>query len=124
MKIEVSNGEIADKLSIIEIKLAQIKDEAKLKNLKNEYTVLDEAVSKIIKKDHELYVALLNINKELWDIEDTIRDLERAKDFGEKFVKTARAVYFTNDKRSDIKRQINELTGSNLVEEKSYQKYD
>ena len=124
MKIEVSNGEIADKLSIIEIKLAQIKDEAKLKNLRNEYAVLDEAVSKIIKKDHELYVALLNINKELWDIEDTIRDLERAKDFGEEFIKTARAVYFTNDKRSDIKRQINELTGSNLVEEKSYQKYD
>ena len=124
MKIEVSNGEIADKLSIIEIKLAQIKDEAKLKNLRNEYAVLDEAVSKILKKDHELYVALLNINKELWDIEDTIRDLERAKDFGDEFVKTARAVYFTNDKRSDIKRKINELTGSNLVEEKSYQKYD
>ena len=124
MKIEVSNGEIADKLSIIEIKLEQIKDESKLKNLRNEYAVLDEAVSKIIKKDHELYVALLNINKELWDIEDTIRDLERAKDFGDEFVKTARAVYFTNDKRSDIKRKINELTGSNLIEEKSYQKYD
>ena len=124
MKIEVSNGEIADKLSIIEIKLEQIKDESKLKNLRNEYAVLDEAVSKIIKKDHELYIALLNINKELWDIEDTIRDLERAKDFGDEFVKTARAVYFTNDKRSDIKRKINELTGSNLVEEKSYQKYD
>ena len=124
MKIEVSNGEIADKLTIIEIKLAQIKDEAKLKNLRNEYAVLDEAVSKIIKKDHELYIALLNINQELWDIEDTIRDLERAKDFGDEFVKTARAVYFTNDKRSDIKRRINELTGSNLVEEKSYQKYD
>ena len=115
MKIEVSNGEIADKLSIIEIKLKHIKDEAKIKNLKNEYAVLDEAVSKIIKKDHELYIALLNINQELWDIEDTIRDLERAKDFGDEFVKTARAVYFTNDKRSDIKRQINELTGSNLV---------
>ena len=124
MKIEVSNGEIADKLTIIEIKLAQIKDEAKLKNLRNEYAVLDEAVSKIIKKDHELYIALLNINQELWDIEDTIRDLERDKDFGDEFVKTARAVYFTNDKRSDIKRRINELTGSNLVEEKSYQKYD
>lgn len=124
MKIEVSNGEIADKLSIIEIKLEQIKDETKLVNLRNEYTVLDEAVSKIIKKDHELYVALLNINKKLWDIEDTIRDLERAKDFGDEFIKTARAVYFTNDKRSEIKRQINEFTGSNLVEEKSYQKYD
>ena len=124
MKIEVSNGEIADKLTIIEIKLKHIKDEAKLKNLRNEYAVLDEAVSKIIKKDHDLYIALLNVNQELWNIEDDIRDLERAKDFGEKFVKTARAVYFTNDKRSEIKRQINELTGSNLVEEKSYQKYD
>jgi len=124
MKIEVSNGEIVDKLTIIEIKLKHIKDEDKLKNLRNEYAVLDEAVSKIIKKDHELYIALLNINQELWNIEDDIRDLERDKDFGEKFVKTARAVYFTNDKRSDIKREINKLTGSNLVEEKSYQKYD
>ncbi len=124
MKIEVSNGEIVDKLTIIEIKLEQIKDETKLVNLKKEYTVLDEAVSKIIKKDHELYRNLLKINQELWDIEDTIRDLERDKNFGDAFVKTARAVYFTNDKRSEIKRQINELTGSNLVEEKSYQKYD
>ena len=124
MKIEVSNGEIADKLTIIEIKLKQIKDEAKLKNLRNEYTVLDKAVAKIIKKDHELYIALLNINQELWNIEDDIRDLERDKNFGEAFVKTARAVYFTNDKRSEIKREINELTGSNLIEEKSYQKYD
>ncbi len=124
MKIEVSNGEIADKLTIIEIKLKQIKDEAKLKNLKNEYQVLDEAVSKIIKKEHPLYQELLKINQELWDIEDKIRDLERDKDFGEEFVKTARAVYFTNDKRSEIKRKINELTGSNLIEEKSYQKYD
>jgi len=124
MKIEVSNGEIADKLTIIEIKLKHIKDEAKLKNLRIEYAVLDEAVSQIIKKDHELYIALLNINQELWNIEDDIRDLERDKDFGDAFVKVARAVYFTNDKRSDIKREINKLTGSNLVEEKSYQKYD
>ncbi len=124
MKIEVSNGEIADKLTIIEIKLKHIKEEAKLKNLKKEYDVLDKAVAKIIKKDHELYIALLNINQELWNIEDDIRDLERDKNFGDNFIKTARAVYFTNDKRSEIKRQINELTGSNLVEEKSYQKYD
>jgi hypothetical protein len=124
MKIEVSNGEIADKLTIIEIKLKHIKDEAKLVNLRNEYAVLDEAVAKIISKDHEYYKELLKINQELWDIEDLIRDLERDKDFGEEFVKTARAVYFTNDKRSEVKRKINELTGSNLVEEKSYQKYD
>lgn len=124
MKIEVSNGEIADKLTIIEIKLQQIKDDAKLKNLKNEYKVLDEAVAKIIKKDHPLYQELLKINQELWDIEDKIRDLERDKNFGEEFIKTARAVYFTNDKRSEVKRKINDLTGSNLIEEKSYQKYD
>ena len=124
MKIEVSNGEIADKLTIIEIKLKHITDPAKQKNLKVEYKVLDEAVAKIINKDHEFYKELLKINQELWDIEDKIRDLERDKDFGESFVSTARAVYFTNDKRSEVKRQINELTGSNLVEEKSYQKYD
>ncbi len=124
MKIEVSNGEIADKLTIIEIKLKHISDPEKRKNLQNEYEVLNEAVAKIIPKDHELYQELLKINQELWNIEDTIRDLERDKDFGKKFIETARAVYFTNDKRSDIKRKINELTGSNLVEEKSYQKYD
>jgi len=124
MKIEVSNGEIADKLTIIEIKLKHITDADKQKNLKAEYLVLDEAVSKIIDKNHEYYLELLKINQELWDIEDKIRDLERDKDFGKDFVETARAVYFTNDKRSEVKRQINELTGSNLVEEKSYQKYD
>jgi peptidoglycan hydrolase CwlO-like protein len=124
MKIEVSNGEIADKLTIIEIKLKHIQDPAKRKNLQNEYEVLDAAVAKIIDKEHKFYKELLNINQELWDIEDTIRDLERDKNFGEKFIETARAVYFTNDKRSEVKRQINELTGSNLVEEKSYQKYD
>lgn len=124
MKIEVSNGEIADKLSIIEIKLKHIQDVDKRKNLQNEYEVLDAAVAKIINKEHKLYQQLLKINQELWDIEDTIRDLERDKSFGEKFIETARAVYFTNDKRSEVKRQINELTGSKLVEEKSYQKYD
>jgi peptidoglycan hydrolase CwlO-like protein len=124
MKIEVSNGEIADKLTIIEIKLKHIQDPAKRKNLQNEYEVLDAAVAKIIDKEHKFYKELLNINQELWDIEDTIRDLERDKNFGKKFIETARAVYFTNDKRSEVKRQINELTGSNLVEEKSYQKYD
>ena len=124
MKIEVSNGEIVDKLTIIEIKLKHINDNSKQKNLQIEYEVLNAAVAKIIKKDHEYYKELLKINQELWDIEDRIRDLERDKDFGKEFVKVARAVYFTNDKRSEVKRQINELTGSKLVEEKSYQKYD
>ncbi len=124
MKIEVSNGEIVDKLTIIEIKLKHIKDETKRKNLQKEYEVLNKAVGKIIPKNHELYQALLQVNQELWDIEDRIRDFERHKDFGDEFIRTARAVYFTNDKRSEIKRKINELTGSELIEEKSYQKYD
>lgn len=123
MKIEVSNGEIADKLTIIEIKLENIKDEKKLVNLKAEYQVLDEAVSKIIAKDHLLYQQLLSINKQLWDIEDRIRELEKAKDFGDEFVEVARSVYITNDKRSDVKRKINEITGSLLIEEKSYEDY-
>jgi predicted nuclease with TOPRIM domain len=124
MQIEVSNGEIVDKLTIIELKLKHIKDEPKLVNLKKEYEVLNAAVEKIIDKKHELYQELLGINQQLWDIEDTIRDLERDKNFGEKFIETARAVYFTNDMRSEVKRKINELTGSQLIEEKSYQKYD
>jgi len=124
MQIEVSNGEIVDKLTIIEIKLKHISDETKRKNLQTEYDVLNAAVSKIIEKNHSLYLELLAINQELWDIEDTIRDLEREKDFGDEFIQTARAVYFTNDKRSEVKRKINDLTGSTLIEEKSYQKYD
>jgi len=123
MKIEVSNGEIADKLTIIEIKLERIKDETKLVNLRREYTVLNEAVAKIIDKKDPLYVSLYNINCQLWDIEDHIRDLERNKDYGEDFIETARSVYFTNDKRSEVKRAINEKTGSNLIEEKSYEDY-
>ena len=124
MKIEVSNGEIVDKLTIIEIKLKHINDREKLKNLQIEFNVLNDAVTKIIKKDHNFYKELLKINQELWNIEDRIRDLELDKDFGKEFVEVARSVYFTNDKRSEIKRQINELTGSKLMEEKSYQKYN
>ncbi|MFV0506374.1 MAG: DUF6165 family protein [Bacteroidales bacterium] len=124
MKIEVSNGEIVDKLTIIEIKLSEITDKAKLTNLRKEYVVLDKAVATIISKDNELYKELLKINKELWDVEDRLRDMERRKDFGEAFVKNARAVYYTNDKRSEVKRKINEITNSDLVEEKSYEKYN
>jgi len=123
MKIEVSNGEIADKLTIIELKLERISDPDKLKNLKKEYAILDEAVMSFMKKDDPLYRELYQINSELWEIEDRIRDLERNKDFGEEFIQTARSVYFSNDKRSEIKRKINMITGSGLVEEKSYEKY-
>ncbi len=123
MKIEVSNGEIVDKLTIIEIKLENIKNELKLANLKVEYDVLNSAVEKIIPKTHPLYLELLSINNKLWVIEDRIRELEKAKSFGEEFIDVARSVYFTNDLRSEVKRKINELTNSALIEEKSYEDY-
>ena len=123
MKLEVSNGEIADKLSIIEIKLEKINDPGKLANLRNEYEVVNQAMSTILEKSHPLYRQLYEINTRLWVIEDHIRDLERAKDFGDDFIQTARSVYFINDDRSDVKRKINEITGSNLFEEKSYEQY-
>jgi hypothetical protein len=123
MKIEVSNGEIIDKLTIIQIKLERIKDKSKLVNLQNEYDELIKISSSIVKTDDPLYISLYKINCDLWDIEDHIRDLERNKDFGEDFVSTARAVYFKNDKRSEIKREINIKTSSGLIEEKSYEKY-
>jgi hypothetical protein len=123
MNIEVSNGEIMDKLSIIQIKLERIKDESKLLNLRKEFDVLKKAADSILSLDDPLYRALYDVNCELWDIEDHIRDLEREKNFGPDFVQTARSVYFRNDKRSEIKREINIKTSSGLIEEKSYEKY-
>ena len=123
MKLEVSNGEIADKLTIIEIKLSKITDPTKLANIRNEYEVVNQAMSTIMEKSHPLYRQLYEINSQLWVIEDHIRDLERAKDFGDDFIQTARSVYFINDNRSDVKRKINEVTGSKLFEEKSYEEY-
>ncbi len=123
MKIEVSNGEIIDKLTIIHIKLERIKDQGKRANLQREYDELISASSSILAVSDPLYKSLYNVNCELWDIEDQIRDLERNKDFGEQFISTARAVYFKNDKRSEIKREINIRTSSGLIEEKSYEKY-
>ena len=123
MKIEVSNGEIIDKLTIIQIKLERIKDKAKLANLQKEYDELVKVSSSIISTSDPLYKALYEVNCELWDIEDHIRDLERNKEFNDDFIQTARAVYFKNDKRSDIKREINLKTASRFIEEKSYEKY-
>src|SRR5512138_2898034 len=123
MKIEVSNGEIIDKLTIIQIKLERIKDKTKLRNLENEYNQLIETASSILSTSDPLYISLYEVNCALWDIEDRIRDLERNKDFGSEFVSTARAVYIQNDKRSEIKREINIKTSSGLIEEKSYEKY-
>jgi hypothetical protein len=123
MKIEVSNGEIIDKLAIIQIKLERIRDEVKLTNLRKEFDMLKAASESILNMNDPLYKSLYDVNCELWDIEDKIRDLERKKDFGDDFVQTARAVYFINDRRSEIKREINIKTSSGLIEEKSYEKY-
>lgn len=123
MKIEVSNGEIIDKLTILQIKLERIKDPAKLKNLKAEFDDLIKVTSSIMGISDPLYKALYKVNCELWDIEDHIRDLERRKEFENDFISTARSVYIKNDKRAEIKRKINITTASGLIEEKSYEKY-
>ena len=131
MKIEVSNGEIMDKLTILAIKLQQIKDEAKLKNVQTEYDVLAPIVhgmyEALEEEDKELlqdlHKNLQDINQTLWNIEDQIRIHESKKDFEDDFVELARSVYFTNDERAEFKKKINELTGSLLVEEKSYEDY-
>ncbi|OFY73508.1 MAG: hypothetical protein A2V46_06500 [Bacteroidetes bacterium RBG_19FT_COMBO_42_7] len=123
MKIELSNGEIIDKLTILQIKLERIKDVGKLKNLKKEFDELFTTASTIMDASDPLYKALYDVNCELWDIEDHIRDLERKKDFGEDFIATARSVYFRNDKRAEIKKEINIRTSSGLIEEKSYEEY-
>jgi hypothetical protein len=127
MKIEISNGELLDKISILELKLLKIKDKAKLVNIQKEFDTLNPLAKKLFdSNDGELqnhYLELAKINGQLWDIEDWIRDCEREKSFDKEFVELARSVYITNDKRSEVKKIINILTGSGLVEEKSYQDY-
>ncbi|MDR2034143.1 MAG: DUF6165 family protein [Helicobacteraceae bacterium] len=123
MQIEVSNGEIVDKLTILAIKSERIKDETKRANALKEFVVLRSAAEDIIAQNDPLYVELLKINKELWEIEDQIRELERRKDFGDRFVQLARSVYIKNDRRAELKRVINFQTKSALIEEKSYEAY-
>ena len=123
MKAEVSNGEILDKLSILEIKLDNVKDESKLENIGREHTALSLVASHIPASPLELYNDLKSVNQELWDIEDRIRVKERNREFDQEFIALARSVYQTNDKRAEIKKEINLHTGSNLVEEKSYENY-
>lgn len=124
MEIEVSVGEIVDKLSILQIKTENITDNDKLKNITKEYLYLHEIVfSKLNISHDDQYVRLLEVNRELWDIEDKIRDKERDKEFDSEFIELARSVYFTNDKRAEIKKEINLNYNSTFVEEKSYNPY-
>lgn len=123
--IPVSVGELFDKITILQIKLEKIKDISKLINIKNEYDFLFKIASKI--DDNFLqnsdYQKLLEINSELWIVEDSKRNHEANKDFGETFIFWARKVYMKNDERARVKREINELYGSEIVEEKSYKSY-
>lgn len=123
MKIEISNGELLDKLSILEIKLEKITDPEKLVNIRKEYQLIRPPGDKLISAIGTLYVDLLKVNLKLWEIEDTIRNLEREGQFGDLFIQTARKVYQFNDQRAEIKKEINRLTNSGLVEEKSYSSY-
>tara|TARA_B110000444_G_C18455758_1_gene417839 strand:+ start:41 stop:439 length:399 start_codon:yes stop_codon:yes gene_type:complete len=124
--VEISPGEIIDKITILSIKLDMISDENKLKNINYEYSILLKTRDKFLPQSPELEKLSFNlreVNEKLWQIEDEIRDCESRKDFSKNFVDLARAVYITNDERSDIKREINLLLDSKLIEEKSYQSY-
>jgi len=124
MKIEVSNGEIIDKITILEIKLEKIQNVDKRRNVQAEYDLLSQHFSELgIDSGHKLYQELKMINLKLWDIEDKLRIKEQRKEFDAEFIELARQVYFTNDERAMVKRQINELSGSTLFEEKEYVEY-
>ena len=125
IEVPVSWGELVDKITILQIKSDRMKDEAKLQNVRKELVLLTDRLG--ANAGHaevsRLTKALYGVNAALWDIEDDIRDCENAGDFGEKFVSLARSVYITNDKRAELKREVNLALGSVLVEEKSYQAY-
>jgi hypothetical protein len=125
LKIEVAPGELIDKITILEIKLARMSDEGKLSNVQREYAVLTR-VADVVLANPELTTLrseLKSINEMLWQIEDDIRERERRQDFGPEFIRLARAVYRTNDERARVKREINRLLNSTLVEEKAYAPY-
>ena len=126
IKIELSIGELLDKISILQIKAERIDDPSKVKNINKELDVLMSLWNDSPYSDTKLSSEineLKNINEALWDIEDKIRDKERNQLFDKDFIELARSVYFTNDKRAEIKRIINDKTGSELIEEKSYSDY-
>ena len=126
IKIELSIGELLDKISILQIKAERIDDPSKMKNINKELAVLMSLWNDSPYSDTNLSSEineLKNINEALWDIEDKIRDKERNQVFDKDFIELARSVYFTNDKRAEIKRIINGKTGSELIEEKSYSDY-
>ena len=124
--IEVSIGELFDKISILEIKQEKIKDPEKLKFIKNEYSILKNQLEKNVKSNdklNNLFKSLKEINAKLWVIEDNKRKCEKDKDFGDEFIKLSRDVHFLNDDRAKIKLEINNHTGSVIKEVKEYTNY-
>ena len=126
LQVPVSVGEVLDKITILQIKLAHISDAAKRANIQNELDALLPLVAGdafTTDQMQALMAELKSVNEALWDIEDDIREKEAAKSYDAEFIRLARAVYITNDKRAEIKKQINLATGSTLIEEKSYESY-
>tara|TARA_B100000989_G_scaffold58123_1_gene39498 strand:- start:2111 stop:2500 length:390 start_codon:yes stop_codon:yes gene_type:complete len=124
--VEVSVGELLDKISILDIKKDKIKNTNNLEHIKKEYSILKKEYDNKLKSDeklNDLYSSLKEINAKLWVIEDEKRLCEKNSDFGEKFIKLSRDVHFLNDKRADIKLLINNHTGSKIKEIKEYTKY-
>ena len=124
--VEVSIGELLDKISILEIKLDKIKDSENLKFISNEYTILKKQLDNNVKSDDKLvkfFQSLKKINEKLWVIEDEKRQCEKDKDFGDQFIKLSRDVHFLNDERAKIKLDINNHTGSSIKEIKEYTSY-
>jgi hypothetical protein len=123
--VEVSVGELLDKLTILEIKKERISDLEKLKHIENEFNILSDSAMKYLESKEvlDIFAQLKKVNSDLWIIEDDLRDLESKKYFGEEFIEKARSVYFTNDKRFELKNEINQITGSNIREQKGYKKY-
>ncbi len=126
VSVEIAPGELIDKITILDIKRERIADPAKLANVRRELDVLSRARDSALPESADLdrlTADLKAVNEALWDIEDRIRGCERNGDFGPTFVELARAVYRTNDRRAHLKRAVNELLGSTLIEEKSYAAY-
>jgi hypothetical protein len=124
--VPVSPGEVLDKITILEIKSERISDAGKLVNVRRELELLQAAWQKSVDEDEtvsRIHAKLKAINEDLWEIEDDIRDKERAREFDQKFIDLARSVYVTNDQRADAKKELNLYLGSEMVEEKSYQDY-
>jgi hypothetical protein len=135
MQIDAAPGEVIDKIAILGVKEERITDPVKLQNIKNELAALQAPFSVLLEwvahhtarhttlRFTDLVAELREVNAKIWDIEDKIRRLEKAQDFSDEFIQTARSVYFTNDRRAAIKRELNQIFNTDIAEEKSYEQY-